>query len=449
MRRTTRFALASLGLAGIIGGIGFAAAPNAAPIDPQGCSQALQSGATLTHAERYECVTQVASSYLASEAGDAAPDTALLHAEFARHKLGQSAAHTSNGAQAQRDRWAGPGGTVGSIVDKEWTVDGDVAFVAYRVLDETGKPVRHVPARITLKEGLVWEVLENPAGVGAAEQGDVRTPSNQAAAVVGPMHPAVDMNAPDYTSGAYCSLALDEEVELTQEQERSCLQAVAATYIDAEGNEIADSLTLFDPRFSKYSLGDVPNHHPGNGDTNRMDQTYLRPTIRLHDNKQWTIDTTPDTVWIVYDGYLPASTDKPGFYVAERFRIRDGLICEIMISPVIVDVPASLVPSGPPNLGGDGGDSASAPRQAIVAGQLASTTGYANRTVVVTQGSGVDLLNLDGTGHDVVSLDDLFASEVAGTGVTAPIVGVEDLAPGDYAFFCSVHPTMTGAILVR
>ena len=63
--------------------------------------------------------------------------------------------------------------------------------------------------------------------------------------------------------------------------------------------------------------------------------------IRAIDNRQWTVDG--NTVWIVYDGYLVASATEPGFYVAEQFTIRDGLIWELMIAPVVI----AAVPEAP------------------------------------------------------------------------------------------------------
>jgi hypothetical protein len=357
MRVPTRAVITMAATVAVAAGIGLPVAHGTAPTDPAGCSTALATGAVMTLAEHRDCVIAVAGTFLGGEDGTVAPGAVLLDDAVARYRLGTAPVHTTGAAAAQRTAWAG-GAVVGAITGPEWTVDGDVngdvAFVAARVHDTADGPVtHHIATRITVRDGLIWEVLENPtSGTSADGASSTRTAFHDVVALAGPMYGAVDMNAPDYDNPAYCSLVLGEQGDnaLTPEQKHSCLIAIAATYVNAEGNSTFDSLTLFDPRFTKYSLGGLTNHHPGNGDTNRMDQITLSPTIRLIDNKVWTADTITDQVWITYDGYLPVSTDKPGFYVAERLTIRNGLIWEIMISPVVVDVPNSLIPAGPPHV---------------------------------------------------------------------------------------------------
>ena len=64
------------------------------------------------------------------------------------------------------------------------------------------------------------------------------------------------------------------------------------------------------------------------------------------------------------------------------------------------------------------------------------------------------LSNADAVPHDVVSRDTdatgqpRFSSEVISGGQTAPVEGVEDLGPGSYAFYCSIHPQMAGTLAV-
>ncbi len=276
-----------------------------------------------------------------------------LDPEVAVYRLGSKAVHAAGNDSAVRNALGAAAPSAFGAT--EWTVDGDVAFVSVPVhATPTGPVTSHLAARFTLRAGRIWEVLTNPhAGADATATVTMRAPFHPAAVVAGPVADPVDMAHPDYDNAAFCSLYIADfgSDTLPDAEHRRCIIAIASSYVDAEGNSIADSLTLFDPRFSKYSMGAMPNHHPGNGDTNRTDQTALSPTIRLITNKQWTADPTTDTAWIVYDGYLPVSTDKPGFYVAERITLRDGLIWEIMISPVITDLPSSLVPGGPPTLG--------------------------------------------------------------------------------------------------
>lgn len=79
---------------------------------------------------------------------------------------------------------------------------------------------------------------------------------------------------------------------------------------------------------------------------------------------------------------------------------------------------------------------------------------YTPTPTTLAAGDHLDFTNLDAAPHDVVSRDSkadgtpLFASKVVGANVTTPVEGTEDLAPGAYAFYCSVHPFMTGAVTV-
>jgi polyvinyl alcohol dehydrogenase (cytochrome) len=85
----------------------------------------------------------------------------------------------------------------------------------------------------------------------------------------------------------------------------------------------------------------------------------------------------------------------------------------------------------------------------VVAGPGAVATTYATATVTVPRGSTVDFLNLDVPQHDVRSTTaGLFASELIGTGQTAPVTGVDRLGPGSYGFYCSLHPNMKGTLTV-
>lgn len=84
----------------------------------------------------------------------------------------------------------------------------------------------------------------------------------------------------------------------------------------------------------------------------------------------------------------------------------------------------------------------------VVAGPGASTTGYATPLTVVLSGGSATFINADTAPHDVISRDGSFRSDVATTGGQAQIRGVEELAPGDYGFFCSIHPNMTGMVTV-
>ena len=79
---------------------------------------------------------------------------------------------------------------------------------------------------------------------------------------------------------------------------------------------------------------------------------------------------------------------------------------------------------------------------------------YYTPASVVTQGGTLTLHHFDIALHDVISeaLDDdskpLFRSKLIGLGATAEVEGVPDLASGVYGFYCSLHPWMTGQLVV-
>lgn len=64
---------------------------------------------------------------------------------------------------------------------------------------------------------------------------------------------------------------------------------------------------------------------------------------------------------------------------------------------------------------------------------------YAPAELVVPAGTGLTLVNLDESSHDVVAVEGQFASATIGRG-TAKVLGVESLAPNTYSFYCTVHP---------
>jgi plastocyanin len=79
---------------------------------------------------------------------------------------------------------------------------------------------------------------------------------------------------------------------------------------------------------------------------------------------------------------------------------------------------------------------------------------YFTTAVTIDQGEKITLYNTDVVSHDVLARDlgpdekPLFRSELASTGATVPVEGVEYLTTGDYDFVCSIHPQMVGTITV-
>lgn len=101
-----------------------------------------------------------------------------------------------------------------------------------------------------------------------------------------------------------------------------------------------------------------------------------------------------------------------------------------------------------------------APATAAADETIVASTGsrYAAATYEIDQGEPLFFRNddLSGPSHDVVSTANgevqgryLFASETIGQGKTAPVQGAEYLPTGTYDYLCSIHPSMTGKLVVN
>ena len=79
--------------------------------------------------------------------------------------------------------------------------------------------------------------------------------------------------------------------------------------------------------------------------------------------------------------------------------------------------------------------------------------GYLTPIVTINKGGTVSYTNADAVKHNVASPDGLFRSELADSGETVPVAGVEKLEPGTYEFLCEPHPNMkgqlTGPVMMR
>jgi len=79
---------------------------------------------------------------------------------------------------------------------------------------------------------------------------------------------------------------------------------------------------------------------------------------------------------------------------------------------------------------------------------------YVPPEVVIETGDSLTYVNADVAVHDVRSVatdvwgDPLFSSRIIAQGQSAPVERVESLGPGDYDFFCTVHPEMEGVLRV-
>ena len=89
------------------------------------------------------------------------------------------------------------------------------------------------------------------------------------------------------------------------------------------------------------------------------------------------------------------------------------------------------------------------PAQTVLTAPGATNTTFATPVIVLPQGSPLNYTNLDTVAHNVTSSQGLFSSPTESLGGSAPVSGVQNLAPGTYSFYCSLHPWMTGQIIVE
>jgi len=71
---------------------------------------------------------------------------------------------------------------------------------------------------------------------------------------------------------------------------------------------------------------------------------------------------------------------------------------------------------------------------------------FKNPTVTVKPGTTVTWTNSDDIPHTVVSKDGVFKSKVLDTGDRFSFTFAK---PGQFGYFCSLHPHMTGTIVVK
>ena len=101
-----------------------------------------------------------------------------------------------------------------------------------------------------------------------------------------------------------------------------------------------------------------------------------------------------------------------------------------------------------------------APAAAPANEEIVATTGsrYAATEYTIDQGEPLNFRNddLSGPSHDVASTANgsvrgsfLFASEIVGPGKSSYVEGSQYLTTGRYDFFCSIHPSMKGTLIVN
>ena len=71
---------------------------------------------------------------------------------------------------------------------------------------------------------------------------------------------------------------------------------------------------------------------------------------------------------------------------------------------------------------------------------------FAPQTVTVAAGATVTWINDDDLPHTVTAVDKTFRSKPLDTGDTVTFTFAK---PGEYAYFCSIHPMMIGKVVVK
>jgi hypothetical protein len=110
---------------------------------------------------------------------------------------------------------------------------------------------------------------------------------------------------------------------------RFCIIEIVSTYlIDGLQNKDADAVLLTEDAYRDTVGQNDPTDAEGirEGIRNGQEDAVGRVT-----NIQWTIEG--DEAWTIWDGVFTGDT-LPGFFVSERFRIRDGKISEILIGGI-------------------------------------------------------------------------------------------------------------------
>jgi len=150
------------------------------------------------------------------------------------------------------------------------------------------------------------------------------------------------MTTIDYADPKQCSRWLADHEggdDAPVDVHRECMIAVASTYIEAEQNAIPPDDILYAPTVSVGLLGTELRTMTAEENRDRIWNGSTAVIAKIA-NRRWMVDG--EHAFIIYDGYLTTNPDAPGFYVAERFTIRKGLITEILICAV-------QHPSAPPD----------------------------------------------------------------------------------------------------
>lgn len=123
-----------------------------------------------------------------------------------------------------------------------------------------------------------------------------------------------------------------------------------------------------------------------------------------------------------------------------RFLISIGLLIAIMAFSVSCSKSSMANMTGTGGTGGNPGTT-QGPNDVFIQGMAFSPS-----TITVTAGTAVTWTNKDAVTHNVTSSPALFSS---GSLVTGATYSFTFSTPGTYSYKCTIHPSMTGTVIVN
>jgi plastocyanin len=106
----------------------------------------------------------------------------------------------------------------------------------------------------------------------------------------------------------------------------------------------------------------------------------------------------------------------------------------------------ALARPGDQALAGDGYTSASSSEASGEAATVIKNFRFES-PITVDAGSVIMVENADGVGHTLTAVDGGFESGTIGGGADGTVTAPAE--PGSYQFFCEIHPSMTGELVVE
>lgn len=163
---------------------------------------------------------------------------------------------------------------------------------------------------------------------------------------------------------------------------------------------------------------------------------------KTKDSKHMTVRLSPTMLIILVSAFIAAVllARGPGTPAA----------APVAVAPVATVAPVAAVPTTV-----WAGDAAAAPATAAPAAapvaaapaQINIQDFAYNGQLSVAPGQALNITNLDGVAHTLTANDGAFDTGNLNGGESAPLTAPS--APGSYAFFCSLHPSMTGTLVVQ